>query len=133
IALLDAPSEVFEIARNYLGIDPHSEDIEDLERALALLQEVRPYIKYFHSSQYIDDLANGEICMAMGWSGDVLLAIDDAARTVEVGYGIPKEGTIIWFDLMAIPADAPHPENAHRFIDFILRPEVVAEISNEVF
>ena len=90
----------------------------------------------FHSSQYISDLANGETCVAVGWSGDVLIAMDRAAEAgqgVELAYTIPKEGTIEWFDMMAIPADAPNPDNAHAFINFILRPEIVADITNYVF
>ncbi len=133
IALLDAPTEVFDIARNYLGLDPVSQEKADLDKAVALLEKIRPHIKYFHSSSYIDDLANGELCVAMGWSGDVFQAIDDAAERVEVRYVIPKEGAVIWFDLMAIPADAPHKDAAHKFIDYILRPDVVAKISDEMF
>lgn len=133
IALLDSPTDVFDTARNYLGLDPNSEREEDLEKAEALLRKVRPYIRYFHSSQYIDDLANGEICVALGYSGDIFQAIDDAGDGRELAYVIPKEGAVIWFDVMAIPADAPHPVNAHRFIDYVLRPEVAAAISDEVF
>jgi putrescine transport system substrate-binding protein len=98
--------------------------------------KVRPHIKYFHSSQNINDLANGEICVAMGWSGDMLIARDRAAEAeqgVEIGYTIPKEGAVIWFDNLAIPADAPHPKNAHLFIDYIMEPQVAAAISNYVF
>src|SRR5690606_18488986 len=124
IALLDSPTDVFDTVRNYLGLDPTSESEENLKKAEALLRQVRPYVKYFHSSQYIDDLANGEICVALGYSGDVYQAIDDAAGGRRLAYAIPKEGAIIWFDLMAIPADAPHPGNAHKFIDYILQPEV---------
>jgi putrescine transport system substrate-binding protein len=97
---------------------------------------VRPYVRYFHSSQYISDLANGEICVAVGWSGDVLIAMDraeEAGQGIELAYTIPVEGTLEWFDMMAIPADAPNPENAHAFIDFILRPDVIADITNYVF
>jgi putrescine transport system substrate-binding protein len=133
ISVLDAPSEVFDIARNYLGLNPISTSTADLEKATALLQSVRPHLKYFHSSSYIDDLANGELCVAMGWSGDVFQAIDDAAEGVEVAYTIPAEGAVIWFDVMAIPADAPHKDAAHAFIDYILRPEVVSKISDAVF
>lgn len=133
VALLDSPTDVFDTARNYLGLDPTSESEEDLKKAEALLMGLRPYVKYFHSSQYIDDLANGEICVALGYSGDIFQAIDDAAGKQQVAYVIPKEGAVIWFDLMAIPVDAPHPDNAHKFIDYILRPEVVAAISGAVF
>lgn len=136
VTLLDAPSEVFPAAMKYLGIDPSSEDKDDLAAAEELLMSVRPHIKYFHSSQNINDLANGDICVAMGWSGDMLIARDRAAEAdqgVEVDYTIPKEGAMIWFDLLGIPADAPHPQNAHLFLNYIMEPEVVAAISNYVF
>jgi putrescine transport system substrate-binding protein len=98
--------------------------------------KIRPYIKYFHSSQNINDLANGEICVAMGWSGDMLIArdrADEAKQGVEIAYVIPKEGAVMWFDNLAIPTDAPHPGNAHLFIDYIMEAEVAAAISNYVF
>jgi putrescine transport system substrate-binding protein len=136
VSLLDAPQDVVPPVLNYLGLDPNSEDPDDLAKAEALLLEIRPYIRYFHSSQYINDLANGEICLAMGWSGDILQARDRAAeadRGVEVAYTIPKEGTILWFDMLAIPADAPHPENAHAFLNYLLEPEVTAAITNYVY
>jgi putrescine transport system substrate-binding protein len=136
ISLLDAPVEVIPAALKYLGLDPLSEDEGDLEKAEALIAAVRPYIRYFHSSQYISDLANGDICIAHGYSGDILQARDrasEAGQGIEINYVIPKEGAVIWFDMMAIPADAPHPENAHKFIDFIMRPQIAADISNYVF
>lgn len=136
IALLDAPVEVVPAALRYLGLDPLSEDAGDLEKAEALIQSVRPYIRYFHSSQYISDLANGDICIAHGYSGDILQSRDrasEAGQGVEINYVIPKEGAVVWFDLMAIPADAPHPDNAHKFINFIMQPQIAADISNYVF
>ena len=131
VAMLDAPSEVVEIALNYLGYDANTENTKANEEALELLKQIRPYIKYFDSSQYIDDLANGEICLAVGWSGDVFIAAYEEIE--EVWYSIPNEGTVIWFDMMGIPADAKNVDNAHKFIDYILRPEVVAEITNYVW
>jgi putrescine transport system substrate-binding protein len=98
--------------------------------------KLRPYITYFHSSQYINDLANGDICVALGWSGDILQAADRAAEAdngVEVAYVIPKEGAAMWFDMMAIPKDAKHPDNAHLFMNYLMRPEVIADISNYVW
>ena len=133
VAMLDAPSEIMEIALNYLGHDPNTENTKANEEALEMLKNIRPYIKYFDSSQYIDDLANGEICLAVGWSGDVFLAADEAADDVEAWYSIPSEGTVIWFDMMGIPADARNVDNAHKFINYILKPEVVAEITNYVW
>jgi len=133
ISMLDAPSEVMEIALQYIGKDPYTEDENDYEAALEMLQKIRPFIRYFDSSQYIDDLANGEICLAMGWSGDVFIAADEAADDVEAWYSIPSEGTVIWFDMMAIPADAKNVENAHKFINYIMRPQVAADITNYVW
>ena len=98
--------------------------------------KVRPSIKYFHSSQDINDLANGEICVAMGWSGDMLIArdrADEAQQGIEIAYVIPKEGAVMWFDSLAIPSDAPHKNNAHMFIDYIMEPEAAAAITNYVF
>ena len=100
-----------------------------------MIQAIRPYIRKFHSSEYINDLANGDICVAWGYSGDVVQArnrAQDAKNGVDIAYTIPKEGAMIWIDMMAIPADAPHPENALQFIDYILRPEVAAKISDTV-
>ena len=92
-------------------------------------------MRYFHSSAYINDLAAGEICLALGWSGDVLQARDRgaaAAKPVTVRYAIPKEGAINYFDMLAIPADAPHPDNAHAFLNFLMDPEVIAKVTNKV-
>ena len=136
VTLLDAPTEVFANLMGYLGRDPNSENKEDVKLFEEHMLKVRPYIKYFHSSQNINDLANGEICVAMGWSGDMLMArdrADEAEQGVEISYVIPKEGAVIWFDNLAIPIDAPHPGNALMFIDFIMEAEIVADISNYVF
>jgi putrescine transport system substrate-binding protein len=135
ISMLDAPSEVMDSALIYLGRDPNSEKAEDLAAAEELLMKVRPYVRYFHSSQYINDLATGEICVSLGWSGDALQARDrggEAETPVRVAYTIPKEGAIMWFDMLAIPTDAPHPGNAHEFLNFIMDPAVAAGISNYV-
>jgi len=135
LVMLDAPSEVFDSALIYLGKDPNSESPDDLAAAEALVMSVRPYIRYFHSSQYINDLANGEICVALGWSGDILQAQArgaEAETPVEVAYTIPKEGAIIWFDMLAIPADAPHPDNAHQFINYLMEPQIIAQSSDYV-
>jgi putrescine transport system substrate-binding protein len=133
IALLDAPTDVIDSVLIALGKDPNSEQEEDLKAAEAALMAVRPNVRYFHSSQYITDLANGEICVAVGYSGDVLQARDranEAGKGVKIAYAIPKEGAQVWMDAMAIPADAPHPGNAHLFIDFIMQPEIAAAISS---
>lgn len=133
IAVLDSPSEIMAIALNYLGLDSHSENKNDLRKASELLATVKPYFRYFHSSKYLNDLANGDICLALGYGSDVLIAKNRAAeagKNVAVNYAIPKEGTVVWFDLMAVPADAPHPDEAYAFIDFLLRGKSAASISN---
>lgn len=135
LVMLDAPSEVVDSALIYLGKDPNSENAEDLGLAEDLLMKIRPHVRYLHSSQYINDLANGEICMALGWSGDIFQAkarAEEAGKGVNVGYVIPKEGAIMWFDMLAIPADARHPDNAHKFINYLLEPAVIAKVSNFV-
>ncbi|MDH4105956.1 MAG: polyamine ABC transporter substrate-binding protein [Gammaproteobacteria bacterium] len=133
ISVLDAPSEIVGVALAYLGKDPNSQNEADLKQAEDLLLKIRPYIRMIHSSNYIDALANGELCIAVGWSGDVLQARDranEAGQGNVIKYTIPKEGTIIWFDMYAIPADAKHPDNAHQFINFMMRPEIAAANSN---
>jgi len=136
IAFLDAPSEVFKAALFYIGKDPNTKDPSDYKgEAYELLKNIRPYIRYFHSSKYINDLANGEICLVFGWSGDILQAGDRAREVnngVSIEYEIPREGAQMWVDMMSIPNDAPNAENAHLFLDFILQPEVMAAISNKV-
>jgi putrescine transport system substrate-binding protein len=135
IHVLDAPTEIIPTALMYLGKDPNSHDKADLKAAQELLEKVRPNVQKFHSSEYINALANGDICLAVGWSGDVFQARDRAAEAnngVEVNYVIPQEGAQMWFDQMAIPSDAKNVEGAHKFIDFIMRPEVIAKASNYV-
>ena len=136
ITVLDAPSEVVAIALNYLGLDANSEKPDDLKKAEDLLTSIKPYIRKFDSSGYIDDLANGDACLSLGYSGDVYIAkhrAEDAKKNVNIAYVIPKEGTIEWFDMLAIPADAPHPENALKFINYIMEPKATADISNNEF
>ncbi len=135
VTMLDAPTEIMASVLVYLGKENNSEDPKDLEAAEVLMMQLRPHIKYFHSSQYINDLANGEVCLVVGWSGDVFIASDRAAeagRDAEIAYFIPKEGAEVWFDLLAITVDAEHAENAHRFLDYFLRPEVTASVTNYV-
>jgi len=135
ITMLDAPDTMFSIAFMYLGLDPNSQRPEDREAAEALFTRVRPYVRYFHSSQYVNDLASGEVCVSIGWSGGVMQARSRGAQAetpVEVAYVIPKEGASLWMDGMAIPADAPHPDNAHAFIDYVMEPKVMAEISDTI-
>ena len=135
ITVLDTPSELIPIALNYLGEDPHSFDPAVIGKAAALLKQVRPYIRNFHSSSYINDLANGDICVVVGWSGDIIQARDRAAEAdngVNIAYSIPKEGAPQWFDMLAIPKDAKHADNAYAFINYLLSPEVAAANTNFV-
>ena len=133
ISILDAPSEVVATVLLYLKRNPNSNSPADLKAAEAVLKSMRPYVRYVDSSRYIDNLANGDICLAMGWSGDVKQAHDRAAEAgkgVDLAYSIPQEGAIANYDVLAIPADAPHVRNAHLFINFLLRPDVAARNSN---
>jgi len=135
ISLLDTPQEMFPAALAFLGREPLSREPADLEKAAEAVTAIRPYIRKFHSSQYINDLANGDLCVAFGYSGDIVQAKSraaDAKNGNDIAYAIPREGAMIWVDMMAIPKDAPHAENALKFIDFILRPEIIAAISNTV-
>jgi putrescine transport system substrate-binding protein len=135
VALLDTPQEVFPAALAYLGLDPKSHDLGDLDKATALLLKIRPYVRKFHSSQYINDLANGDVCIALGYSGDVIQARNRAAEAkngVKIAFRVPKEGAQMSIDMLGIPKDAPNPDNALRFIDYILRPQVIAAISDAV-
>lgn len=136
VHFLDAPTEMIPAALTYLGEDPDLKDAESLEKAEAALTAVRPYIQKFHSSEYINALANGDICVAFGWSGDILQARDRAAEAengVEIAYNAPNEGALMWFDQMAIPADAPNPEAAHTFLNFIMDAQNMAAASNYVY
>ncbi len=135
ISILDSPAEIRSSVLIYLGKDANSLDAEDLKLVEAQLLKIRPYVRKINSSQYIEDLANGDICIAVGYSGDVLQSRDraaEAANGVTVAYSVPKEGATMWFDMMAIPVDAKHPKNAHLFMDYLLQPEVAAANSNAV-
>ena len=136
VHFLDAPTEIIPMALQYLGEDPDSQDPDVIAKAEDVLMAVRPYIQKFHSSEYINALANGEICVAVGWSGDVLQARDRAAEAengVEIAYNAFAEGSLMWFDQMAIPVDAPNPEAAHAFLNFIMDAENMAAASNYVY
>jgi len=135
VSMLDEASEVVGSVLIYLGKNPRSNSPEDLQAAENTLMAIRPFLRYIHSSRYIDDLANGETCLALGWSGDIKQARDrarEAGKGIEIDYRIPKEGTIMNFDMLAVPADAPHPQNAFEFINFLLEPEVAAKNSDLV-
>jgi len=135
LSLLDAPDEILKTVLAWMGRDPNSQKEEDLKAAEEKLMPIRPFVRKIHSSQYIDDLANGDLCIAVGWSGDILQArdrADEAKQGVKIKFAIPKEGTIVWFDMLAIPADAKHPKNAHAFINYLMEPQVAANNSNTV-
>jgi len=135
ISLMDDPNEVFKAAQAYNKSDTNDYSTEGLNKAAEVVNAARPFIRYFHSSQYINDLANGDICVAHGYSGDVLQARDRAAEAnngVDIAYLVPQEGAVVWTDVMVVPADAPNPKAAHQFINFLLRPDVIAPITNFV-
>jgi putrescine transport system substrate-binding protein len=132
VAVLDSPDDVESSALAYLGKDLNSESLDDLKSAEGVLLAIRPYIRYVDSERYWGDLANGELCLVLGWSGDIATAearSKDAGKGVTIGYSIPKEGALSIIDVLAIPADAPDPKNAHLFINYLLRPEVAARNS----
>ena len=136
VHVLNAPDELIPAALNYLGLDPNTSNPDDLAKAEEALVAIRPYVQKFHSSEYINALANGDICLAVGWSGDVLQArdrADEADNGVSIAYSIPTEGALMWFDQMAIPADAANSKEAHMFLNYIMRPEVIAKASNYVY
>ena len=133
ISVLDSPAEMMRGVFSYLGKDPNSQKPEDLAAAEAVLAKIRPYIRNINSSEYIEALANGDLCIAVGYNGDVMQARDrarEAGKGIDIKYSIPKEGSILWFDMLAIPKDAPHPDSAHAFINYIMTPQVTADISN---
>ena len=135
VGILDTPSEIIPPVLQYLGEDPNSFDPAVIQKGVDRLQALRPSILYFHSSQFINDLANGDICVAVGWSGDIIQAqarAEEAAKGVDVAYVIPKEGAPMWFDMLAIPKDAKNVDNAYLFLDYVMRPEVMADIQNFV-
>jgi putrescine transport system substrate-binding protein len=136
VHFLDAPSEMIPAALAYIGEDPNSQDPDVIAKAESVLSPVRPFVQKFHSSEYINGLANGDICVAFAYSGDILPARDRAAEAgngVEIAYNAPSEGALMWFDQMAIPVDAPNPEGAHKFLNFIMDAENMAAASNYVY
>ncbi len=136
IHLLDSSDDIMTAGLHYLHLDPNSSNPADLEKVTQLLMRIRPYVRKFHSSEYLNALATGEICFAVGWSGDVKQAERRAAEAkggIALGYSIPKEGAQLWFDTLAIPNDAPHPDAAYQLINYLLKPEVAAKNTNYVW
>jgi putrescine transport system substrate-binding protein len=136
VYVLDSPTDLIPTTLKYLGLDPESKSAEDFAKVEETLMAIRPSIRKFHSSEYINALANGDICLAVGWSGDVFQARDRAAEAdqgVVIDYVVPKEGAEMWFDQMAIPADAKHVAEAHEFLNYMMKPEVAAKATNYVY
>jgi putrescine transport system substrate-binding protein len=135
VMMLDSADDILPAALHHLGLDPNSTKQPDLDKAAALMLKVRPYVRKFHSSEYLNALASGDVCLVVGWSGDIKQSQKRAAEAkngVEIGYAIPKEGAQMWFDNLAIPKDAAHVAEAHAFIDYLMRPEIAAKNSNFV-
>jgi putrescine transport system substrate-binding protein len=133
ISVLDSPAEMLRVVLSYLGRDPNSQKPEDLAAGEAALTKIRPYIRNINSSEYIEALANGDICLAVGYNGDVLQARDrarDANKGIEIKYAVPKEGSILWFDMLAVPKDAPDVESAYAFLNYMMIPRVAADVSD---
>jgi len=136
IHLLDSSDDIMSAGLHYLHLDPNSGDPAELQKVTDLLLRVRPYVRKFHSSEYLNALATGEICFVVGFSGDVKQAqrrAADAKGGVELDYSIPKEGAQLWFDNLAIPKDAPHPQEALELINYLIKPEVAAKNTNYVW
>jgi putrescine transport system substrate-binding protein len=135
ITIIDAPSDVFPSVLIYLGRDPNSRIPADLTAAFDVLMKIRPFVRYIDSSQYLSDLANGSVCASLGWSGDAMQArgrAQEAGNGVKLDYFVPREGGLIIVDMIGIPADAPHPRNAQAWMNYLMRPEVMAGITNWV-
>lgn len=135
VSFLDSPTEMLPAALNYLGFKPDTTKADELKKAEDLFMQIRPYVAYFHSSKYISDLANGDTCVAVGYSGDIYQAkarAEEAKNKVKVAYNIPKEGAGSFFDMLAIPADAKNVAEAHAFLNYLMQPEVIADVTNTV-
>jgi putrescine transport system substrate-binding protein len=133
ISVLDSPAEMVRMVLSYLGRDPNSQTAGDLAASEATMSKIRPYIRNINSSEYIEALANGDICLAIGYNGDVLQARDrarDANKGIEIQYVVPKQGSILWFDMLAVPKDAPDPESAYAFLEYMMTPQVAADVSD---
>ena len=135
VSLLDGPTDLFPMVLAYLGLDPNAVDDESLAKAEAQIKSVRPYIRYFSNQKLLSDLPNKEVCVAMSWSGDYATAAaraEEAGIDIELRYTAPKEGSGLWVDGLYIPSDAPHKDNAYAFLNFLMRPDIAADIANEV-
>jgi putrescine transport system substrate-binding protein len=135
VSWLDSPEDVFPLALAYMGKDPLSQNPDDIVAATDMLMKARPFIRLFDSQQYLNSLPNSDVCMAMTWSGDYAVAAQraaDAGVKINLAYTVPKEGSNLWFDAMLIPKDAPHPQNALLFLNYMMRPDVIADCTNYI-
>ncbi|WP_248742127.1 MULTISPECIES: polyamine ABC transporter substrate-binding protein [unclassified Pseudomonas] len=135
VAIIDNPTQVLPITLNYLGLPPHSHEPADYQKAEAALFKIRPYVQYFHASKYISDLANGNVCAVIGFNGDVVQAAASAREAkngIDIAYSIPNEGTTLWFDMVVMPRNAPHQKNGYSYMNYLLEPKVIANISNSI-
>ena len=135
ITIVDSPIDVFDSVMIYLGRDPNRLDPLDVAAASEVLRKIRPFIRYIDPAQYITDLANGSVCLSLGWSGDIEQArsrAKEATTGVNLAYIVPREGALIILDTMGIPADAPHPHNAQIWMNYLMRPDVAAGITNYI-
>ncbi|MDL5593843.1 polyamine ABC transporter substrate-binding protein [Bacillus subtilis] len=135
VAIIDNPTQVLPITLNYLGLPPHSHEPADYQKAEAALFKIRPYVQYFHASKYISDLANGNVCAVIGFNGDVVQAAASAREAkngIDIAYSIPDEGTTLWFDMVVMPRNAPHQKNGYTYMNYLLEPKVIANISNSI-
>jgi putrescine transport system substrate-binding protein len=133
ISVLDSPAEMLRAVYSYMGKDPNSQSADDLVQAEAIMTKIRPYISSINSSGYIEALANGDICVAVAYNGDVMQSRDrakEANKGIEIKYALPKEGSIVWFDMLAIPKEAPNLDSAYTFMNYMMTPQVIADVSN---
>ncbi|WP_223511239.1 polyamine ABC transporter substrate-binding protein [Pseudomonas sp. GL-B-19] len=135
VAIIDNPTQILPITLNYLGLPPHSHDPADYKKAEQALLKIRPYVQYFHASKYISDLANGNVCAVIGFNGDVVQAAASAKEAnngINIAYSIPDEGSTLWFDMVVLPKSAPHEKNGYTYMNYLLKPQVIANISNSI-
>ncbi len=135
VAIIDNPTQILPITLNYLGLPHHSHDPADYKKAEQALLKIRPYIQYFHTSKYVSDLANGNICAVIGFNGDIVQAAASAREAnngIEIAYSIPDEGSTLWLDMVVMPKSAPHEKNGYAYMNYLLEPQVIANISNSI-
>ncbi|WP_455923157.1 polyamine ABC transporter substrate-binding protein [Pseudomonas putida] len=135
VAIIDNPTQVLPITLNYLGLPHHSHEPGDYKQAEQALLKIRPYIQYFHASKYVSDLANGNICAVIGFNGDIVQAAASAREAhngINIAYSIPKEGSTLWMDMVVMPKAAPHEKNGYAYMNYLLKPQVIANISNSI-